>query len=385
MANTVDKVIKIALAEVGYLEKKSNSQLYNKTANAGSNNYTKYNKEMHDIYPSVMDFPAAWCDAFVDWCFYKAYGISNAKGLIGGNFDDYTPNSANLYKKKNAWYTSDPIMGDQIFFKNSVRICHTGLVYDVDSTYVYTVEGNTSGASGVIANGGGVCKKKYKLNDPAIAGYGRPKYDIEVNTYTVMKGDTLSKIGKKLGVDWKTIAKLNNIKAPYVVKIGQVLVIRDSGNKTTTSTTTKPSTKPATTTTTSSKQKSNPVVKKGQQHAINFTGVKISVDGIAGSETKEMKARVLQHAMNLDYGKTIAENGEFDAKSKKKLGNHYIKKGEKQYMVTAAEILMELNGIDPNGVEMPGKYGNGLVKAAKKFFGDDGKKITANEFLKLIK
>ena len=381
MANTVDKVIKIALAEVGYLEKKSNSNLYNKTANAGSNNYTKYGKEMHDIYPSVMDYPAAWCDCWVDWCFYKAYGIANAKGLIGGDFNDYTVSSANLYKKKNAWYTSNPQIGDQIFFKNSTRICHTGLVYDVDSTYVYTVEGNTSGASGVIANGGGVCKKKYKLNYSSIAGYGRPKYDIEVDTYTVIKGDTLSKIGKKLGVDWKTIANLNGIKAPYIIKVGQVLIIRDSGNKPTPTPVVAPTPAPAP----APAQKGNPIVKKGQQHAINFTGKKIDVDGIVGSETNAMKARVLQHAMNLDYGKSISEDGVFGTKSKAKLSNHYVKKGEKQYMVTAAEILLELHGIDPNGVEMPGKYGNGLVRAAKKFFGDDGTKITANEFLKLIK
>ena len=187
MANTVDKVIKIAESEVGYLEKKSNAQLYDKVANAGSANYTKYGKEMHDIYPSVMDFPAAWCDAFVDWCFYKAYGVSTAKSLIGGNFDDYTPSSAQMYKNKGAWYTSNPKIGDQIFFKNSTRICHTGLVYKVDSTYVYTIEGNTSGANGVVANGGGVCKKKYALNYSSIAGYGRPKYDIESspNKYTV--------------------------------------------------------------------------------------------------------------------------------------------------------------------------------------------------------
>lgn len=183
MANTVNKVLAIAEAEVGYLEKKSNANLYDKTANAGDANYTKYGKEMHDIYPSVMDFPAAWCDAFVDWCFYKAYGVSNAKALIGGNFNDYTPSSAQLYKNKNAWYTT-PKVGDQIFFKNSTRINHTGLVYKVDSTYVYTIEGNTSGASGVVANGGGVCKKKYKLNYSSIAGYGRPKYDETQTTST---------------------------------------------------------------------------------------------------------------------------------------------------------------------------------------------------------
>ena len=99
----VNKVIEIALAEVGYLEKKSNSQLDSKTANAGSANYTKYGRDMHKLYPSVMDFPAAWCDAFVDWCFYKAYGVANAKGLLGGNFNDYTVSSAQLYKNKGAW------------------------------------------------------------------------------------------------------------------------------------------------------------------------------------------------------------------------------------------------------------------------------------------
>ena len=136
---------------------------------------------------------------------------------------------------------------------------------------------------------------------------------------------------------------------------------------------------------TTTKEKTNTIVKKGQKHATEFTGVKIKADGLVGSETRKMKAIVLQHALNLDYGKTIAEDGDFGTKSKKKLGSHYVKKGEKQYMVTAAEILMELNGIDPNGVEKPGIYGDSLVKAAKKYFGGNGTKITASQFLKLIK
>lgn len=175
--NTVDKVLIVALNEVGYLEKKSNVQLDDKTANAGSANYTKYGRDMHNIYPTVMDFPAAWCDAFVDWCFYMAYGVATAKSLLNGNFDDYTVASAQMYKNKGAWHAS-PKVGDQIFFTDSKGgICHTGLVYDVDGHTVYTVEGNTSGASGVIANGGGVCKKSYPLSHNRIAGYGRPKYD----------------------------------------------------------------------------------------------------------------------------------------------------------------------------------------------------------------
>lgn len=179
MARYASTVIEIALGEVGYLEKKSNKDLDSKTANAGSNNYTKYGRDMHALYPSIMDFPAYWCDAFVDWCFHKAYGVANAKALLGGDFNDYTVSSAQLYKNKGAYYKSNPKLGDQIFFRNSSRICHTGIVYDVDSKYVYTVEGNTSGASGVVSNGGGVAKKKYLLTNSSIDGYGRPKYDEE--------------------------------------------------------------------------------------------------------------------------------------------------------------------------------------------------------------
>ena len=41
---SLDKLLKIAENEIGYLEKKSNSQLDNKTANAGSNNWTNMDK-----------------------------------------------------------------------------------------------------------------------------------------------------------------------------------------------------------------------------------------------------------------------------------------------------------------------------------------------------
>lgn len=44
-------------------------------------------------------------------------------------------------------------------------------------------------------------------------------------TYTVVKGDTLSKIGKKFGVKWLDIATLNNIKLPYVIHPGQSIKI----------------------------------------------------------------------------------------------------------------------------------------------------------------
>ncbi|MET9147295.1 peptidoglycan-binding protein [Streptomyces sp. NPDC004042] len=42
-------------------------------------------------------------------------------------------------------------------------------------------------------------------------------------TYTVKQGDTLSSIGAALGVKWQTLAALNGIKAPYVIRPGQKL------------------------------------------------------------------------------------------------------------------------------------------------------------------
>lgn len=52
-----------------------------------------------------------------------------------------------------------------------------------------------------------------------------------VSTYTVVKGDTLSGIGSKLKIDWKSIAELNGIKPPYVINIGQVLKLPASTNE----------------------------------------------------------------------------------------------------------------------------------------------------------
>ena len=171
----IDKLINIALAEVGYLEKRSNASLDSKTANAGDKNYTKYARDMCKCHAGIYANGYAWCDTFVDWCFTQAFGADKAKKMLNG-WSAYCPTSAGYFKNKRQWYTR-PQKGDIIFFLDSKNIiCHTGIVYDVDSNYVYTVEGNTSTQSGVVANGGAVAKKKYALNYTRIAGYGRPKY-----------------------------------------------------------------------------------------------------------------------------------------------------------------------------------------------------------------
>ena len=179
------KLIEVALAEVGYLEKKTNSNLDGKTENAGDKNYTKYGRDLYALnFYNGNKNGVAWCDVFVDWCFVQAFGKEAALKLT------YQPTKASSncgagckysrgYYKSNGRLFDSPQPGDQVFFYPSNGIGgsvvqHTGLVYDVDGTYVYTVEGNTSGANGVVANGGGVCKKKYKLTYNRLAGFGRP-------------------------------------------------------------------------------------------------------------------------------------------------------------------------------------------------------------------
>ena len=187
MARTVSKLLKLAEAEIGYLEKKSNSQLDSKTANAGYNNYTKYARDLHKAgYYQANKQGLAWCDMFVDWLFLQLCDgdAKKAEDMIcqTGDYGAGCTYSSKYYKNKGRLFSS-PKPGDQIFFWNTKKtsVVHTGIVKAVDKTYVYTIEGNTSTASGVVANGGGVCAKKYKLNNSRIQGYGRPFYDPEEN------------------------------------------------------------------------------------------------------------------------------------------------------------------------------------------------------------
>lgn len=171
----IDRLLKTANDEIGYLEKKSNAYLDNKTANAGESNYTKY---WRDLKPEWQGEP--WCDAFVSWCFLKTFGADMAQKLLcGGLYSYYTPASANYFKAHKQWYTT-PRSGDVVYFQVGGNIGHTGIVEDYKNGYVITIEGNTSGASGVIQNGGGVCRKTYKYGSSYISGYGRPNYGMVV-------------------------------------------------------------------------------------------------------------------------------------------------------------------------------------------------------------
>lgn len=195
MNKHIEKLIAIAKNEVGYLEKRSNANLDSKTANAGSGNYTKY---WRDVCPSLQG--QAWCAVFVTWCFDKAFGKDNTKKLLEHYPYTYCPTmgkSSRLY--------ANPQVGDIPVFKRNGSFVHTGFVVEVSGDRFGTVEGNTSGASGIIANGGGVCKKTYYNSSLPGTKFFRPDYEgvlgkatedvtVSVNLPMLEKGDSGSSV-----------------------------------------------------------------------------------------------------------------------------------------------------------------------------------------------
>lgn len=67
---SAEQLLAVARSQVGYLEKASNKNLDNPTANAGTANWTKYG-----AWAAACGWgynPAAWCAMFVCWCAYTA-------------------------------------------------------------------------------------------------------------------------------------------------------------------------------------------------------------------------------------------------------------------------------------------------------------------------
>lgn len=179
--SAIDKLIQIAENEVGYLEKRSNSQLYNKTANAGSGNYTKYWAE---IKPSYQGQP--WCACFVTWCFVQAFGKDMAEKLLKHYPYVYCPTMASLFT-----LNANPKRGDIVIFKHGGTFTHTGIVTSVNGDYFTTVEGNTSGGSTIIANGGAVCAKGYYNSNLPGTKFCTPNYSIVEEELTMAQYEEL--------------------------------------------------------------------------------------------------------------------------------------------------------------------------------------------------
>lgn len=191
MSNAIKKVIEIAQNEIGYLEKDTMSNLDDKTANAGYNNYTKY---WRDIKPEYQGEP--WCAAFVTWVFEKAFGKENATKLLKHYPYVYCPTMSGLFT-----LNANPKVGDIVIFKYSGVFAHTGIVVKVNGDYFETIEGNTSSGSKIVPNGGGVYRKGYYNSNLPGTKFCTPDYSIVEDSESSSVNET-NKISTHLR-DWQ--------------------------------------------------------------------------------------------------------------------------------------------------------------------------------------
>jgi len=150
MVTSLDAVLDIARAEIGYIE-------------------TPVNRTKYGAWYGMNGSP--WCGMFVSWVFAQA----GLKHILPDCNQAYTPIFANGFKKQHRWGTI-PKVGAIVFFDfpdSKDRIQHVGIVDTILSDgSLKTIEGNTSIRSD--DNGGMV---KYRHRSRYIVGYGYPDYE----------------------------------------------------------------------------------------------------------------------------------------------------------------------------------------------------------------
>lgn len=180
---SVDNLITLAKHYVGYLGKYMDQDLESFTANPNG----KYNMFASEL-DSLGDFYNGkkngydWCDVFYDWLLYKTFGKELALKLLCQPLKSLGAGvkySAQYYKNNNQFF-STPQVGDQIFFGNAVNDTwtHTGIVTEVTSSYVNTVEGNAQATFNGIKYESAVAAFRYPLTWGSIRGYGRPNWNL---------------------------------------------------------------------------------------------------------------------------------------------------------------------------------------------------------------
>lgn len=169
-----ERLVATAEDQIGYMGKRSNSQLDDFKANTSGlwNKYARDLDALVDFYNGKKN-GYDWCDVFVDWCFVHTFGRDLAQKLLcqpNKSLGAGTKYSMNYYKQKGRFF-STPQLGDQIFFGTSSSVWHTGIVSKVQSGYAHTVEGNAGNPSAVRA-------ARYVVGGKNILGYGRPDWSL---------------------------------------------------------------------------------------------------------------------------------------------------------------------------------------------------------------
>ena len=163
---TAEEVLKVAESQIGYCEKKTNAYLDDFTKNAGSNNYTKYARDLYKAgYWNGNKNGYDWCTTFVAWCFWVAAGRNKDKAIEVqpyGSLGASCKYETGYYKKVNRFF-STPMVGDQAFFTRG----HTGLVEKVGTKTITLIEGNSNNK---------MERRSYSFPNSIFSGFGRPFY-----------------------------------------------------------------------------------------------------------------------------------------------------------------------------------------------------------------
>lgn len=229
----LEKCAELMAAQTGYMEKATEAMLDDKTANAGSANYTKYARDVNSWgQPGCQG--QAWCAVYQFWIDVKIFGLKKALAHMGGGF--YNCQSITKHAKSNGTWHSTPKLGALVIFRNG---SHVGRITKVTDTLIYTNEGNTSRTDQdiVIANGGMVCDKVYSRNCKDIDGYVWVDYETTADTASTDTAKQLSKVRKFVGKVVNT-SKLNvrswagienpNIKKYPLLKRGDLVDVCDT-------------------------------------------------------------------------------------------------------------------------------------------------------------
>lgn len=181
--NQAKDIVNVALSQVGYHEGSSGSDLSGNSSSSA--NYTEYGRWFGQ--------QSNWCAIFISWCANQA-GISTSvvkKNAVASG------NSCQFGEKKYSFGSRNPQPGDILYVQNDSdsSVDHVGLVYKVDDTYIYAVEGNFGNKVGTIKYYKDTGRQTY-YSSTKILFYGVPDYSTDnavsntaPTTPAVEKGD----------------------------------------------------------------------------------------------------------------------------------------------------------------------------------------------------